>query len=147
MTGKPAVTCADCGLTLDESPHIKPEDRAPCPRCGSLGRKFLLLLEGSVHGRGTVSAEVTVIRAGASVDEAAEIAPPEQARERPEEGHLEVNFNVKWYVYPDGLYLGQLYDEPGERLDGRGGDDPVDALLEVAERLQPNPPPGTSQQG
>jgi len=147
MTGRPTVTCADCGLTLDESPHLKPEERAPCPRCGSLGRKFLLLLEGSVQGRGTVSAKVTVIRADGTVDEAAEIAPPDQARERPEEGQLEVNFNVKWYVYPDGLYLVQVYDEAGELLDGGGGDDPVDAVLEVAERLLPNGPPGTSQQG
>jgi hypothetical protein len=53
---------------------------------------------------------------------------------------VETGYRVTWYQYPDGLYLVQIHDDKGELIEGGGGTDPVDALLEVAERLLP---PGT----
>jgi hypothetical protein len=34
------VTCGSCGITLSEPPNIGPEERSPCPACGSTRRKF-----------------------------------------------------------------------------------------------------------
>jgi hypothetical protein len=34
------IFCNDCGAKLDEAPTLLPEQRPPCPRCGSLARRF-----------------------------------------------------------------------------------------------------------
>ncbi|MDP9224036.1 MAG: hypothetical protein M3P18_09290 [Actinomycetota bacterium] len=50
---------------------------------------------------------------------------------------IELGYHVTWYVTPDHLYLVQVHDDAGQLIDAGGGDDPVDALLEIAERLLP----------
>jgi hypothetical protein len=34
------IFCDDCGAKLDEAPTLLPDQRPPCPRCGSLARRF-----------------------------------------------------------------------------------------------------------
>jgi len=34
------IYCADCGAKQDEAPTLLPNRRPPCPRCGSLARRF-----------------------------------------------------------------------------------------------------------
>lgn len=34
------IYCADCGAQQDEAPTLLPNRRPPCPRCGSLARRF-----------------------------------------------------------------------------------------------------------
>lgn len=34
------IFCNDCGAELDEAPTLLPEQRPPCPKCGSLARRF-----------------------------------------------------------------------------------------------------------
>ena len=34
-----ATRCQDCGELLDESPSLLPEQRSPCPKCGSVARQ------------------------------------------------------------------------------------------------------------
>lgn len=35
-----SVLCGSCGQQLEESPQLQPEQRAPCPNCGSTTRTF-----------------------------------------------------------------------------------------------------------
>jgi hypothetical protein len=35
-----AIFCNNCGAKLDEAPTLLPDRRSPCPRCGSLARRF-----------------------------------------------------------------------------------------------------------
>lgn len=35
---QPAVTCSNCGTMIDEPTNQPPEDRKPCPKCGSTSR-------------------------------------------------------------------------------------------------------------
>ncbi len=48
MTTQP-VHCAKCGAAIDEPANTKPEDREPCPACGSTSRKFEVALEGKLE--------------------------------------------------------------------------------------------------
>jgi hypothetical protein len=34
------VLCNNCKLVLDEDPHIQPDQRIPCPSCGSTSRNY-----------------------------------------------------------------------------------------------------------
>lgn len=34
------IACGTCGAKLEEAPTLLPPRRPPCPRCGSLGRRF-----------------------------------------------------------------------------------------------------------
>jgi restriction system protein len=47
------VTCGSCGTTLDDDAGLKPDEREPCPVCGSTVRNF----QASIYER--ASAEVT----------------------------------------------------------------------------------------
>jgi phage FluMu protein Com len=51
MTAEPTndqVRCNQCGHLLEERSDVLPEDRQPCPECGSLSRFFTRTLTGSV---------------------------------------------------------------------------------------------------
>jgi hypothetical protein len=129
--GGKRVTCGQCGRTLPERSDLPPETRPPCPQCGSTTRTFLVGLQGEITPRGSLTAELR----------AEPIAAPEPAQPATAD-MLEAGYRVVWYCYPDGLFLVQVYSDTGELVDAGGGDDPVDALLEVAERLLP-PRPGS----
>lgn len=55
-----AVLCNDCNAILEEYSGTRPEERGPCPNCGSRARKFLIRLSGVIHARSSMRAELTV---------------------------------------------------------------------------------------
>lgn len=50
------VLCAN-GHELDEAPDLLPEERPPCPKCGSRDRRFEVKLGGSVRPTGEVTVD------------------------------------------------------------------------------------------
>jgi hypothetical protein len=118
------VTCGKCGAAIAESRDTRPEERQPCPRCGSTSRLFRVAIVGQAVVSATLSVKVDVIPAPAEAEPTTET-------------FREVGYNVTWYAYPDGQYLVQVFDDSGNLLDGGGGDDPEEMILEVAERLLP----------
>ena len=122
-----SVTCGECGRVLPERSDLTPEKRPPCPECGSTSRKFLVHLEAQITGRGSLNAKLVL-----------EAIPPPDDGQSVTSDLLEAGYIVRWWSYPDGLVLVQVIDETtGELLDAGGGDSPVDALLEIAEKLLP----------
>lgn len=118
------VRCGACNAKLDEPRNTLPDDRKPCPSCGSLARMYPVELAATITSRATLSAELTVI------------ATPTPAVDKTQQLE-EFGFKVTWYRAPDGLHLIQVHDADGNLLDAGGGHDPVDAILEVAEKLLP----------
>jgi hypothetical protein len=55
-----SAACGKCGLALDEPPGTPPDERRPCPRCGSNSRRFGVELHSTVNV--TASLVVEVIR-------------------------------------------------------------------------------------
>src|SRR5689334_3833167 len=47
--------CKSCHGLLDESPGIKPEQRLPCPTCGSTARLFEGMVSATADVRGALS--------------------------------------------------------------------------------------------
>jgi len=45
------TTCAQCKTELSESPQTAPENRKPCPNCGSTSRLYQVLLHSTVEAR------------------------------------------------------------------------------------------------
>jgi restriction system protein len=57
------VEYGNCGLVIDsESPNLDPSARQPCPRCGSLSRRFVQRLSGSLAPAGRVSVTPALAR-------------------------------------------------------------------------------------
>jgi hypothetical protein len=52
------VRCGNCGRKLDESASLPPEQREPCPDCGSTSRRFEVHLNAVVRAVATVAREV-----------------------------------------------------------------------------------------
>src|SRR2546430_2590756 len=51
-----SVFCNNCGTHLiDESPSGDPAQRKPCPRCGSLARRFDVHMSGSISLGGSAA--------------------------------------------------------------------------------------------
>jgi hypothetical protein len=48
------ILCASCGGPIEEPQDTKPEDRKPCPSCGSTTRQFKQELEGKLDFHGSV---------------------------------------------------------------------------------------------
>jgi hypothetical protein len=42
------VACGSCGRPIDESPGAPPENRVPCPDCGSLARRVDIRVEDTI---------------------------------------------------------------------------------------------------
>jgi hypothetical protein len=53
------VTCGNCGTALDEPDSLKPEERKPCPVCGSTTRQ--LPAAASMQGAGAMAAQAEVV--------------------------------------------------------------------------------------
>jgi hypothetical protein len=123
------VECGGCGLTLDVPLDEPPEKRAPCPKCGSTQRSVFASLSTTITASASVTAEVTVIRA------------PEAVSERTGELAVETGRQLTWYRYRDGMFLVLVHDDAGNLIAAGGGNDPEEALLEVAERLLPRAEP------
>ena len=46
------VLCKNCGYEIDDRPDMTPENRRPCPSCGSKSRLFTVEVAGSISPRG-----------------------------------------------------------------------------------------------
>jgi restriction system protein len=55
-----SVTCGGCGAALDEADGLKPEERIPCPVCGSTKRGFQVTRHAGLGVQGTASAGAIV---------------------------------------------------------------------------------------
>jgi restriction system protein len=59
------IMCGNCGTAIYESRDSAPEERKPCPKCGSKSRKYsvtgVVSASATVSGRTTISAAATVI--------------------------------------------------------------------------------------
>jgi len=53
LDGAPVVQCGDCKIELNEDPRSSPEERAPCPRCGSMKRHVRISMSDNItlHSR------------------------------------------------------------------------------------------------
>jgi len=51
------VLCKNCGYEIDERPDIAPENRSPCPSCGSMSRLFKVEVGGSISPSGRLVAQ------------------------------------------------------------------------------------------
>lgn len=57
------IYCNNCGAKLDEAPTLLPEQRPPCPNCGSLARRFQQTV-GSNFFRLPGEQPITIVRTG-----------------------------------------------------------------------------------
>jgi uncharacterized paraquat-inducible protein A len=53
-----SAACGECGLALDEPSSTPPEERSPCPRCGSKSRRLGVELHSTVHLSASLAMEV-----------------------------------------------------------------------------------------
>ena len=49
------VTCQDCGATLEEAPSTLPENRQPCPSCGSVARHVMVTVHDTVTAHASIA--------------------------------------------------------------------------------------------
>jgi phage FluMu protein Com len=54
-----SVHCAKCNALIDEPPKTKPQDRKPCPACGSTARLFKKKLEATLSFHDSVRMKLT----------------------------------------------------------------------------------------
>jgi hypothetical protein len=45
-----AIFCNGCGALLEEAPTLLPDQRPPCPRCGSLARRIMRTVKSNILG-------------------------------------------------------------------------------------------------
>jgi hypothetical protein len=132
------VHCAGCGLELDEPSSLPPEQRQPCPECGSTARQFRIALSATVSAVGGIGTaedfgNVTVHATRATAT----------AGGRPGEVVISGTFkrSVTWSKTPGGtMWLGEIHDPNGQLVGVAIQESADDVLLILAEHLMP---PGT----
>ena len=92
-----SVACNQCGALLDEDSGLKPEQRKPCPVCGSTTRRFSRHAEATLHFRDEAS--FTVIRNAASLLLQAVIVPGAKT----DEGQLIEAVALPWFQIIESL--------------------------------------------
>jgi hypothetical protein len=55
---KVSAACGNCGFALDEPSGTPPDDRRPCPRCGSKSQRLGVELHGTVNVTASLVMEV-----------------------------------------------------------------------------------------
>jgi phage FluMu protein Com len=140
------VRCGSCNALLAEPSDLAAEKRRPCPECDSLVRTFEVGLTAIVtavaidtrgdvtvsppaaEARASTGLPTVRVEAGAGAD-----APAARIEELEDAG-----YDVSWLqLSPGGAWMVRVFDRGGEFIDGAVADDPVDAILEVCERLVP----------
>jgi hypothetical protein len=152
------IYCHNCGAKVDEVPTLLPDQRPPCPRCGSLARRFEqditdpIALSDSGSGTDaitvtrTVGLDARVVHAHAEVAEGAGEAFDATVRTvrgpRHIIDHLVVQGRSLWWTQltEEGGWLLQVVDEAGEEIATTADYDPVEALAAVAEFILPGHP-------
>jgi hypothetical protein len=158
------IHCAACGAELVESSALLPDQRPPCPACGSNARRFSVELTDTA--RASAALAVAVIRptgiesaqafgtpavtahaepalgTGAAYDTTVEAEDGQADAELVEEALVEQGFHLWWQQLTASpvTWMAQVYDDAGEELASGVGDDPVEILAGLAERLLPHHP-------
>jgi hypothetical protein len=149
-----SIFCNNCGTRLDEAPTLLPDQRPPCPSCGSLARRFEVTV--GIVARASVQAHAEVAEGvGQALPPTVEThsgAATVQARiETSSSGvwgprriidHLVVQGRHVWWTQltEEGGWLLQVVDEAGEEIATAAHYDPVEALAAVAEFILPGHP-------
>lgn len=142
--------CANCGKRLMGAVFFDVDERRrPCPDCGSLARALGRVASDHVGMTDSVShtvvATAQVVELGSIPSEEAVGAPtivrhpPAGPVNRP--AAKSVERHLRWYTPTDEhkLWFAEVSDGAGQFLDGGVGNNLDDALLDVAEALQPRP--------
>jgi hypothetical protein len=126
------VRCGNCKALLAEPSDMPPEQRVPCPNCGSTSRQFEKNLTATVVTTGVATDDVTVTAPAAEAGATA--AEPQIKTEQLEHA----GFDVQWLqLSPGGAWMVRVFDRQGNWIDGSVQDDATDAILAVCERLLP----------
>jgi hypothetical protein len=155
------IFCNNCGAELDEAPTLLPEQRPPCPNCGSLARRFERTISDSITIRPAdiVSsqtletptlvvqaqpAEVTFTAHDAEAQTAEGTGTAYDATVRITDHLVVAGRYVRWTQLtgkPDAVWLVEvLVDGSDEPIDSGTGDNQDDALLAVIDSLRPPDP-------
>ncbi len=137
------IYCADCGAKLDEAPACS-DHRPPCPRCGSLARRFErdVTDQTVLADRGTSTDTITVVRT-VGIPTTGQVGNPTVTRgARVIRDQLVVMGRSLWWTQltKEGGWMVQVVDEAGEVLAVSANYDPIEALASVAEFLLPGHP-------
>jgi hypothetical protein len=134
MSGNDAtVTCGNCGRVLDETPSLPPEQRQPCPVCGSTKRSVNVVVSAAVGVAAAINA-TSFITATPKTH-----VPTTSADQTPEAMTIRGRYRatLDWFELGGGFWLLHVLNKRGDVVEGGIGDDPEEALLEVYERLTP----------
>jgi len=124
--------CGNCKTVLAEPSDTPPEQRIPCPNCGSKVRQFEKNLTA------TVVASADVMTVGTRAEARAEGIPGAARIDQLEDA----GFDVQWIRLSEGgPWMVRVFDRQGNYIEGSVQHDPQDALLAVSERLLPPPGP------
>jgi hypothetical protein len=153
------IFCNNCGAELDEAPTLLPEQRSPCPTCGSVSRRFdatasVTATSIILADAGTLSGdELIVTKTGPDVQAHAGVATGTgtaydaevwTTSSEPITDHLGVVRRlVTWTKLtgkPGTMWFVQVLDESGELIEGGMGDNQDDALLAIIDALRPPDP-------
>jgi hypothetical protein len=162
------IFCNNCGAKLDEAPTLLPDQRPPCPQCGSLARRFEQTITGSATIARAEPATLSFTAHDATVGVQAHAGVAEGVGEAfdatvnahgiPSADHmgdatvirgpriirddLVVQGRSLWWTQltEDGGWLLQVVDEAGEEIADWGGYDPVEGLAAVAKFILPGHP-------
>lgn len=144
------VYCGNCGRKLDEGRSVMPEDRTPCPDCGSVARRFDVELGAQVVMLPTIESKATVfppiVKIGTAEehDEALPIVATKQRGFAALIATLQAqpgdSFRVlRWTAVGEDVLLSEVLDEQGEVIHTGIGDDVDSALIDAAlESLRPD---------
>ena len=156
-----AIFCNGCGALLEETPTLLPDQRPPCPRCGSLARRITRTVKSNILGmpgvplatvertigvdavlQAQTAEAVQIVEAhgipGADqVGDATVVRGPRIIRD-----HLVVMGRSLWWTQltEEGGWLLRVVDEAGEEIATAADYDPVQALAAVAEFILPGHP-------
>jgi hypothetical protein len=133
-----SVSCINGHVIEGERPDTLPEERRPCPECGTTGRAIAI----SVNDRLSIGVEEgssphTI--EPESIQSEERVYPPVVELVERVAVLLPVTYRVEWIepTGPEGSYTLSVYGPEDELLDMAESRDPEDAILAVAERLDP----------
>jgi len=125
------IFCPNCGRQLHEPYNIAPEDRPPCPHCGSTAREYRVYFGGSVTPTGAVTPVWNeAVRRGQYGRVTAVTGGP-SAVQKYIDGHEKRS--LTWSKTPGGTHFEEVHDEHGNIVAVA-----EDVLLVLAEDLLPS---------
>jgi hypothetical protein len=130
-----AVKCGNCGLELNEASDV-PEERTPCPDCGSTARRFEVELSGVIVAAPTIQAKGTVLQPTVSVLPGVSPKAFDALAAAIQERNPDHVRTLCLNELSDGAFMSEVLDENGVSLASGLGDHEDDAILELADHLK-----------